>query len=405
MATLPEVVRQNELLNQLVLNRDTMEELGRIEVLWMYPQVHRVLGFICKSGFWGAKRTAFKLSQVEAIGSNGILTHWQPEETDAEHVRQLESLIHCEVWSNAGNKLGKVIDCVFNLRNGVITDYLVVGDRFNQLSGTIYRLPPAKIDSFGRRRILVAETSIQSLATYREGLQQKLSKATSVLKEDYTHATEELRSLAKQAQETTQHTTAQLKTLAEQARERAQLLAEQAKEKAQELNEQLQESAQTLAEQAKETREILVERVQERTETLGEQLKDSAQTITVQAREIFDAAINDESEPLSTQATTQTQKPVQPEQPTQSSMLDDEFWILDDNEDDNESWTSSSDKDQPPENHDDSWDIPEPPELDETDAVPTASTEPAREPSPEASPLPKVIKPITSEDEDDDPWI
>ncbi len=51
MTTQPESIKQSELLNQLVLNRDTMEELGRIEVLWMYAPSHRVLGFIAKSGF------------------------------------------------------------------------------------------------------------------------------------------------------------------------------------------------------------------------------------------------------------------------------------------------------------------------------------------------------------------
>lgn len=56
MATQPEVVKQSDLLNQLVLDRNTMEELGHVDVVWMHPPVHRVLGFICKSGFLGTKR-------------------------------------------------------------------------------------------------------------------------------------------------------------------------------------------------------------------------------------------------------------------------------------------------------------------------------------------------------------
>uniref|UniRef100_A0A832H4Y6 PRC-barrel domain-containing protein n=1 Tax=Oscillatoriales cyanobacterium SpSt-402 TaxID=2282168 RepID=A0A832H4Y6_9CYAN len=290
MATLPNVVRQSELLNQLVLNRGTMEELGRIEVLWMYPPAHRVLGFVCKAGFLGRKKLAFKLSQVEAIGANGVLTHSQPDETDAERVSQLESLIHCEVWSNAGQKLGKIIDCVFNLQSGAIADYLVVGDRLSTLTGSIYRLPPAKIVSLGRQRVLVAETSIHQLAAYREGIQQKLTKATTALRDEYEDVTQELRSLAKRAQTTTSH----MKTLAEQAKERAQNLAEHAREKAFELNEQLLENAQTLAEKAVETGETLVERVQDTTHEWGEQLKDTTQTLTVQAREVFDPEDEDD---------------------------------------------------------------------------------------------------------------
>jgi uncharacterized protein YrrD len=258
MAIVPEVIKHSELLNQVVLNRATMEELGRVEILWMYPPAHRVLGFICKSGFLGNQKTAFKLSQIEAIGGNGILTHSQPDATDAERVRQLESLIHSEVWSNAGERLGKIIDCVFNARSGSISDYLIVGDRLSELTGTIYRLPSSRIASLGRKRVLVSDRTLQAFPLYREGIQQKISKATSTVKQDYTQATQEVKSIAKRAQETTLQTTSQLKNLAEQAKDRAQLLAEQAQAKAQELNDQIREGAETL-----------VERIQEQTEQFG----------------------------------------------------------------------------------------------------------------------------------------
>ncbi|MBM0742754.1 hypothetical protein JOY44_14250 [Phormidium sp. CLA17] len=269
MTTVPEVIRHSELINQLVLNRTTLEEFGRVEILWMYPPAHRVLGFICKSGFLGNQKSAFKLSQIEAIGVNGILTRSQPDATDAERVRQLESLIHSEVWSNGGEKVGKIIDCVFNLRSGAISDYLVVGDRLSKLAGTIYRLPINRISSLGHKRVLVSDRTIQSFPLYREGIQQKISKASNAVKDDYTQVTQELRSIAQRAQDTRLQTTSQLRNFAEQAKDRAQLLAEQAKERAQELNEQIREGAETFVEQAKETTETLVERLQEQAESLG----------------------------------------------------------------------------------------------------------------------------------------
>lgn len=408
MTALPEVVSQSELLNQLVLNRGTMEELGRIEVLWMYPSAHRVLGFVCKSGFLGSKKLAFKLSQVEAIGVNGILTHSQPDPTDTDHVRQLESLIQCEVWSNAGNKLGKVIDYLFNLRSGVISDYLVVGDRFNVLTGTIYRFPPTKIISIGRRRILVAETSLQSFAPYREGIPQKLSKVSNELKAEYTHVKDELRSLAKRAQETTQHTTAQLKTLAEQAREQAQFLAEQ----------------------ARETSEIWLEELQERAETFGEELKDSTQTLTVQAQEILDSVVEDSLERPSaktaapTSSTPTPEHPVSPTasppepaqvnvkpsttttQPAPAPKQAEDLWDLDD-----DFWKSEDETEQPTRDRievaavdDDPWDVTTPPVAKPTSDSPSPPVRPtAPPPSPvQAAPPASNPSPI---DEDDEPWI
>lgn len=258
MTTVPEAIRHSELLNQLVLNRATLEEFGRVEILWMYPPAHRVLGFICKSGFLGNQKSAFKLSQIEAIGVNGILAHSQPDATDAERVRQLESLIHSEVWSNGGEKVGKIIDCVFNLKTGAISEYLMVGDRLSTLAGTIYRLPINRISSLGRKRVLVSDRAIQAFPLYREGIQQKISKASNAIKDDYTQVTQEFRSIAQRAQDTRLQTTTQLKNLAEQARE-----------KAQELNEQLRDGVETFVEQAKETTETFVERIQEQADSLG----------------------------------------------------------------------------------------------------------------------------------------
>lgn len=281
MTTQPEVVRHSDLLNQLVINRSTMEELGRVEVLWMYPPAHRVLGFVCKSGFLGSKKLAFNLAQIHTLGSSSILVQSAPQETDGDKVSQLESLIHCEVWSDSGKKIGKITDYLFNPQTGMIAQYLFVSSDWSVITEGIYQLPPSKILSVGRRRVLVSESALRSLSTYREGIKQRLSKVTESLKEDYTHVTQELRSFTRRAQET-----------AEQARERARRLAEEARERAQALNEQLREEAQALAHQAQETGQTLVEQVKERTQTIGEQMKEQADSL----RDQLDESMDDETE-------------------------------------------------------------------------------------------------------------
>ncbi len=296
MTTSPEVVRQSDLRHQLVLDRTTMEELGRVEVMWMYPSAHRVLGFVCKAGAFGAQKTAFKLAQISTLGLNGILTQNQPEATDAVKVRQLESLLHCEVWSDTGSKIGKIVDYQFNLKTGNITHYLLASSGWAGIAGDLYQFPPTQVLSIGRKRILVTETAAQTFAVYQSGIKQTLSKAKSVLQEDYGQATTELRSLSKQAQ-------GRLQTLTGQFKERARSLSKQAQEEIQTLNEQLQEDAQTLAEQAKETSQVFAERMKERTQTfgeqledgiqiLGEQVEDGIQTLTVQAKEILDPPVS-----------------------------------------------------------------------------------------------------------------
>ncbi|MEP0870302.1 PRC-barrel domain-containing protein [Trichocoleus desertorum AS-A10] len=248
-----DVVKQSDLLNQLVLDRNNMEELGRVDMLWMYPAAHRVLGFICKSGFLGAKKIVFKLPQIQTLGTNSILVHSQPEETDGEKVKQLDSLLNCEVWSDAGNKVGRITDYRFQLKTGEITQYLFVSSGWSGITGDIYQLPPSRIISFGRKRVLVPEAAVKSFELYRPGIKQTLSKARNILKDDYI-------SLVKQAQ-----------SLTEQAKERAQAIAEQAKETAQTFTEQLKEETQTFTEQAKTTSQTVAEQVKERTQTVVDQ--------------------------------------------------------------------------------------------------------------------------------------
>ena len=302
-----DLIRQSDLLNQLVLDRTTMEALGRVDVVWMYPAAHRVLGFVCKSGTFGVQKAAFKLAQISTLGSNGLLTHNQPEATDATKVRQLESLLNCEVWTDTGNRIGKIIDYLFHLKTGTITHYLLASSGWAGIAGDLYQLPPSQVLSLGRKRVLVTDVAAQTLAAYQSGIKQTLAKATTVLKEDYGQATEELRSLSKQAQAATEQAKGRFQSLTGQLKDRARSLSQQAQETVQSINEQLQEEAQTLVEHARENSQVVAERMRERTQTFGEQFEDSIQilteqvedgiqTLTVQAKEILEPAVDD-SEP------------------------------------------------------------------------------------------------------------
>ncbi|WP_421656264.1 PRC-barrel domain-containing protein [Leptothermofonsia sp. ETS-13] len=289
MTAQPEVVKQSELVNQLVINRDNMEELGRVEVLWMYAPSHRVLGFVCKAGLLSKRKKAFKLSQVSSLGTNGILTHSQPEETDAEKVSRLESVINCEIWSDSGQKVGKIIDYIFNLKTGEISKYLFISSHLDFVTGEIYQLFPSQVLSIGRRRVLVPEYALKNLSIYREGIKQKLTRATEFLKEEKEQVAQELKTLTQRAQETTQQAKGRFRNLTEQLKDRVQSISQEAKEKIHSLSEQLKEEVQTLSEQAKEKGSEWFEQMREQTQTLGEQVEDGIQTLTVQAKEILDS--------------------------------------------------------------------------------------------------------------------
>ena len=450
MSQFPETVRQGELLNQLVLDRTTMEELGRIEVLWMYPQAHRVLGFVCKTGFLSGKKLAFKLSQVTAIGENGILTQGQAEATDAEKVKQLESLINLEVWSDAGNRVGKITDCVFNLRTGVIAHYLFVSSGWSSVVGEVYQLPPGKVQSFGRKRVLVAESAIATFELAQGGIPQKLGKVGEFVKEEVA---QDMRSFTKQAQSVTEQAKGRWQNLTGLAKQRAQSLSQQAKEKLQAMNEQLREEAELLAQQARERSEalaqeakkrseMLTEQLKERGQTIGEQMEEGIQTLTVQAREILDP----DDKPRAT-TTDPTHSPeTDPPNPDweDESWLDEESIPSDTDPWDDEDWGETSEPSasapfpvQPestiavdPTPDEDFWntdaaaETPAPsPAIEPPVAVPPANPSPEVDewddewdeapPVPSSASSPSEVPPsvskaspsVPNEDEDDEPWI
>jgi len=362
MTAQPDIVRQSDLLNQMVLDRNTMEELGRVEVLWMYPQAHRVLGFICKSGLLGMKKFAFKLIQIHALGSNGILTHSQPEATDAERVSLLESLLQHEVWTDQGNRVGKIIDYVFDLRTGNITHYLLVSSGWSSITGEIYQLTPAQMLSFGQKRVLVQEAIVPNLKLYREGLRQKLAEVSEFLQEE---ATQEWRSIARRAENVTEETKERLQELTEQSKQRAQRLSQTAAEQAKTLNQQWQEESQTWIERLRAKGQIAAKQLKKQTHHFSRQVEDRFETIIVQAEEIFDPEIFDsktedstvekqkaeefdffdsetlDSDPATTRSATEASQP-QPSSPTRptdcpstpDSLFSDSRLQQDDEEDD-----------------------------------------------------------------------
>ncbi|MBW4471841.1 MAG: PRC-barrel domain-containing protein [Stenomitos rutilans HA7619-LM2] len=398
MTTLPDGIRQSDLLNQLVLDRATMEELGRVEVMWMYPSAHRVLGFVCKGGAFGAKKTAFKLAQISTLGSNGLLTQNQPEETDATKVRQLETLLHCEVWSDTGNKIGKITDYLFNLKTGAISHYLLASSGWAGIAGDLYQLPPTKILSIGRKRVLVTDAAGQTLEVYHSGIKQALTKATSVLKEDYSQATEELRSLSKQAQAATEQAKGRFQSLTEQLKDRARSLSQQAQETLQTINEQWQEEAQTIVEQARENSQVFADRMKERTQTFGEhvedgfhslseQVEDGIQTLTVQAKEILEPVTPD-------LPATSPLQPINPLDSVSKASAEEET---------TRSTTTDSTLTDPTNAEDDGDWFDDEPWIDDTNAATITAIEPP--PSKRSPSQPQKAPSEAPEPDDDEPWI
>lgn len=185
MNTQPESVKQSEVLNRLVLDRRTAEEVGRVEQLWLNPQSHHVVGLTCKSGFLGNKKRSFTWEQIEAIGNDSILVYFDAETVDPEKPEGMVSLIGHELWTDAGNKAGKIVDYLFVPQTGAVVSYLFTSSGWRGVLDGIYLLPSTAIASTGSKRVIVPDAIAQVPQQYAEGFNQKVAQTADFLKEDY----------------------------------------------------------------------------------------------------------------------------------------------------------------------------------------------------------------------------
>lgn len=230
MNTQPETIKQSQLLNRLVLDRRTAEEVGRVEQLWLDPQNHQVVGLTCKSGFLGSKKRTFSWAQVETIGIDSVLVNMGPEVVDSEKPESAVALMGHEVWTDAGNKVGKLVDYLLVSQTGAVTYYLFVSSGWRGVLDGLYLLSPTAVISTGSKRVIVADAVVQTPQQYAEGFNQKVTQAAEYLKEDYKKTQSDLEAMRRGAQ-----------NLAEQVKETTEEVTNKAKDKIAEVKARQQE--------------------------------------------------------------------------------------------------------------------------------------------------------------------
>lgn len=302
-ADLEMALKHSDLLDRLVLDPKTAESLGRVGQLWFDPTTHHVLGFSCKGGVLGLGRHRYAWSQIESIGSEGIMVSI----FDTEEPRKpssVEPVIEAEVWTDTGNKAGMLIDYRIHRTTGAVIDYLFTADGWGGLTHGVYALPPAAVVSMTRKRVVARATAIQQAELYAPGITQKISQAKDFIQDDYARTKqdisgvvlgtqaianqlkEKISGVAGQVQDSTERLTEQAKVTLSDNASQVQQVAEQAKEKiagvagqvqqtaqqatgqAKEKISQFQETTQKVTGQAKETLLDVVDQVQEATQTL-----------------------------------------------------------------------------------------------------------------------------------------
>lgn len=165
-----ETIRQSELLQRLVLDRETAESIGKVEQLWLDTQSHRLLGLTAKAGFLGRKRHRFSWSQVENIGKDGVLVTPSGSDSEPEFPEAIASLSGHELWTDNGDKIGYLVDYIFQPKSGTVVGYLF---RYQDGEET-YFLEPVALSSIGKKRAIVLDKSVKTARRYEPDTSENL---------------------------------------------------------------------------------------------------------------------------------------------------------------------------------------------------------------------------------------
>ena len=207
-------VKQSTLHDRLVLDFDTTETVGRVKQLWLDLKSHQVKGLTCARGAFDREKQMFFWNKVVTVGHDSILVNTENQE-QVEQPESTDNVIGLQVWTDAGNKAGKLVDYCIDTKTGAIVAYLFVSNGWRGIANGTYTLPPDAIITIGSKRIIVAETGIQNAQQYAEGLNKKVQHAKEFIHDDIAKSREDFGVVV----QNTQKAASGLQTKAHQATE------------------------------------------------------------------------------------------------------------------------------------------------------------------------------------------
>ena len=184
MKNKPQLISFKMMVNRLVLDRQTAEEIGNLKQLWLDPEAAQVKGLICSSSRKSRekqKKQLFTWSQIASIGNDGIFVNPGRNEVMEEEPEANELVIGKELWTDTGNKAGKIVDYLLELPGGKVKAYLFVVNGVSRMLDGIYLLPAEAMDRVGEKRAIASTVAVENAEHYREGLGGKLNLETAVL--------------------------------------------------------------------------------------------------------------------------------------------------------------------------------------------------------------------------------
>ncbi|MBE9222063.1 PRC-barrel domain-containing protein [Cyanobacterium stanieri LEGE 03274] len=176
--------KRSELIDRLIINYKTTENIGKLENIVLELETHQVKGIISKAGLLGREKHGFLWQQIESIGKDSIIVHY-----DQEIEIQLDEwgafLIGAELWSNSGDKAGNIIDYTLSTDTGKVINYLFSSSGWQGIKKGVYALAPDDVIAITNKRIIADNQAIENAPQYSKGLGETLGKVKDFIQDDY----------------------------------------------------------------------------------------------------------------------------------------------------------------------------------------------------------------------------
>ncbi|NMF86739.1 hypothetical protein [Nodosilinea sp. P-1105] len=158
----PQGLGKRNLLNHLAINLDTADEFGPITEVWVNGRTHQIQGLGCSSGLLGRQSQRFLWSQVASIGRDGVVIKaGAMTENIDQHLQDCVPLGDLELWSDHGDRVGRITDYRFDPSNGNILQYCFVPEVGSGFAPGVYGLDPLGVISASRRRMMAEEGALR----------------------------------------------------------------------------------------------------------------------------------------------------------------------------------------------------------------------------------------------------
>ena len=177
--SLPDQLLLSDLLHHTVRCELGLDH-GPGVMAWMHPPVHRLLGWVSRPSALRMSREVWRLDQCCGFTDQQVYVRGEPSVTDPVTLDRLPTLLNADLLDRQGERLGTVVDLVFEPVSGAINHYLVARSDPRLPGSSRWRLTPGRtvVQQPG-----VVSTGLESLeelplsrASVRHGLLQRTQR-------------------------------------------------------------------------------------------------------------------------------------------------------------------------------------------------------------------------------------